>query len=183
MNMNEGARRARLSWRLYAAISVAAALGGCLTESGPPLSSLATVSGPPKGMARIVVVRQTQTSFVLRNTSFPIKLDGEPLGELTTSTFAYLDRPGGSHQLSAEIWGNPGVTRRDFTAVAGRTYYFRASPNEKMNDVAVVSMLSPVGGLITAAATYDDHQGPIDLAPIEEVEAKQLIAAAQAEGQ
>jgi hypothetical protein len=161
MNMNEGARRARLSWRLYAAISVAAALGGCLTESGPPLSSLATVSGPPKGMARIVVVRQTQT----------------------TSTFAYLDRPGGSHQLSAEIWGNPGVTRRDFTAVAGRTYYFRASPNEKMNDVAVVSMLSPVGGLITAAATYDDHQGPIDLAPIEEVEAKQLIAAAQAEGQ
>lgn len=71
--------------------------------------------------------------------------DGEPLGELVVGTFAYLDSPRGSHQLSAEIWGNPGVTRRDFTAVY-------------------------------------DRQGPIDLTPISEAEAKQAIAAAQAAG-
>lgn len=32
-----------------------------------------------------------------------------------------------------------------------------------MNDVTAVSKISPVGGLIAAAATYDDRQGPIDL--------------------
>ena len=59
----------------------------------------------------------------MRYAGFVVKLDGEPLGDLAVGTFAYLDRPGGSHQLSAEIWGDPGVTRRDFTAVSGRTYY------------------------------------------------------------
>lgn len=183
MSVNEGGREARPSWRLCAAIVVAAALTGCVTQSGPPLSSLATVGGPPKGMARIVVVRQVQKSFVMSRGSFPIKLDGEPLGELSTSTFAYLDRPAGSHQLSAEIWGSPGTTRHDFTAASGRTYYFEASLNEKMNDIAVVTMISPIGGLITQAATYNDRQGPIDLTPISEAQAKQVIAAAQAAGQ
>jgi hypothetical protein len=183
MKANEGARRARSSWQLCTAFSLAAALAGCMTASGPPLSSMATLSGPPKGMARIVVVRQEQTSFVMRNGAFPVKLDGEPLGELEVGTFAYLDRPGGPHQLSAEIWGSPGVTRRDFTAASGRTYYFRASLNEKMNGLTAVSMISPVGGLIAAAATYDDHQGPIDLTPISQSEAKQAIAAAAATAQ
>ncbi len=70
------------------------------------------------------------------------------------------------------------MTRRDFTAIAGRTYYFRASLNEKMNEVAAVTMISPIGGLIAAAATYNDQQGPIDLTPMSEAEAKQAIAAA-----
>jgi hypothetical protein len=52
-----------------------------------------------------------------------------------------------------------------------------------MNGLTAVSMISPVGGLIAAAATYDDHQGPIDFTPISEVQAKQIIAAAQAAGQ
>jgi hypothetical protein len=81
-------------------------------------------------MARIVVVRHGQTSYVIRGGAFPIRFDGEPLGKLAVGTFAYLVRPGASHQLSAEIWGNLGVTRRDFTAVSGRTYFFRASLNE-----------------------------------------------------
>jgi hypothetical protein len=40
-------------------------------------------------------------------------------------------------------------------------------------------MISPIGGLIASAATYDDRQGPIDLTPISESEAKQAIAAAR----
>jgi hypothetical protein len=39
-------------------------------------------------------------------------------------------------------------------------------------------MISPLGGAIAAATTYTDH-GPIDLTPISEAEAKQVIAAAQ----
>jgi hypothetical protein len=40
-------------------------------------------------------------------------------------------------------------------------------------------MISPVGALAASAATYDDRQGPINLPPISESEAKQAIAAAQ----
>ncbi len=182
-NDADRARAARPAWQLAAAVAVAAALGGCLTQSGPPLSALATVGGPPKGMARIVVVRGEQASPVMRYGGFPIRLDGEPLGEVEVGTFAYLDRPAGAHQLSAEIWGSPGVTRLDFTAASGRTYYFRASLSDKANDVAAVTMISPIGGLIASAASYDDRHGPIDLTPMSEAEAKQAIAAAQAAGQ
>jgi hypothetical protein len=181
MKANEGARGARSSWQLCTAFSLAAVLTGCMTESGPPLASMARLSGPPKGMARIVVVRPEKGyKFAIGDRAFPVKLDGEPLGELATGTFAYLDRPAGAHQLSAEYWDWPGATRHDFTAVSGRTYYFRASLNEKVNDIRAVSIISPVGGLIAAGATYNDRQGPIDLMPISEREAKQAIAAAAA---
>ena len=39
-------------------------------------------------------------------------------------------------------------------------------------------MLSPVAGAIASTTTYNDRQGPIDLTPISESEAKQVIAAA-----
>jgi hypothetical protein len=65
------------------------------------------------------------------------------------------------------------------SAASDWTYFFRASLNEKMNGLTSFSMVSPLGGLIAAAATYDDRQGPIDLTPINEAEAKQAIAAAQ----
>src|SRR5712691_8344669 len=147
MKANERARHALSPWQLYPAFGLAAVLLGCATQSGPPLSSLATLGGPPKGMARIVVVRREKGFFGWqRDAAVPVKLDGEPLGELMTSTFAYLDRPAGPHQLSTELWGWPGVTRHDFTALPGRTYFFRASVNEKFKDVQVVSMISPLGG-------------------------------------
>lgn len=182
MKTNDGARPRGAWWRLGAASILAAALAGCAT-GGTPLASLATVGGPPRGMARIVVVRPPQTTMVARYAGYQIKLDGEELGDLGADTFAYLDRPAGSHQLSADISGNPGVTRRDFTTAPGRTYYFTATLNAKMNDLAAVSMVSPVGALIAAAATYDDRQGPVDLTPTSEAEARTAIAAARAVGQ
>lgn len=129
-------------------------------------------------MARIVVVRGEQTSLMLKYRDFPIKLDGEPLGDLAVGRFAYLDRPGGSHQLSAEICCLSGVTRRDFMAISGRTYYFTASLNEKVNDIGAVTMVSPIAGAIASTTTYNDRQGPIDLTPISAAEAKQAIAVA-----
>ena len=178
MKANQGARRARSSWQLYPAFALAALLIGCATQSGPPLSSLATVGGPPKGMARIVVVRE-KGFFGWRDTALPVKIDNEPLGEVVTGSFAYLDRPAGPHQLSAELFGWPGTTRQDFTAVPGRTYFFRAKVNEKVNDIGAFSMISPLGGAIASVATFNDGHGPIDLMPITEAEAKQAIAAAQ----
>ena len=164
--------------QLLSVFALAAALAGCMTTQGGP-SSLATVDGPPRGMARIIVGRGEQTSLILRYRDFPIKVDGEPLGDLAVGGFAYLDRPGGPHELSAEICCISGVTRRDFMAVSGRTYYFRASLNEKVNDIGAVTMISPLAGAIASTTTYNDRQGPIDLTPISEAEAKQAIAAAQ----
>ena len=40
-------------------------------------------------------------------------------------------------------------------------------------------MISPLAGAIASTTTYNDRQGPIDLTPISEAEAKQAIAAAQ----
>jgi hypothetical protein len=179
MKANEEVRGAASSRRLSLAFALAAVLIGCATQGGPPLSSLTTLGAPPTGMARIVVVRQEKGYFGIGDRAFPIKLDGEPLGELMTGTVAYLDRPGGSHQLSAEFWDSPGVTRHDFTTVSGRTYFFGASLNEKAKDLQVVSVISPLGGLVASAAAYNDRQGPINLTPISESEAKQVIAAAQ----
>jgi hypothetical protein len=142
------------------------------------MSSLTTVGGLHAGMARIVVVRHEPRSYGMRGSNFPVKLDGQPLGELSPGTFAYLDCPAGSHQLSADFPGYPGVTRRDFTAAPGRTYYFRASLNEKVDGITAVTIISPIGGLIAASATYDDRRGPIDLTAISESEAKQAMPAA-----
>jgi hypothetical protein len=179
MRANERARRARSSWQLYPAFGLAAVLLGCATQSGPPLSSLATLDGPPKGMARVVVVRREKGFFGWGDNAFRVKLDDQPLGELMTGSFAYLDRPAGPHQLSVDVFGWPGVTRNDFTAAPGRTYFFRASANDKAKDLQGVSVISPLGGLVASAATFNDRQGPVDLTPISEAEAKQVIASAQ----
>ena len=98
--------------QLLSVFALAAALAGCMTTQGGP-SSLATVDGPPIGMARIIVVRGEQTSLMLRYRDFPIKVDGEPLGNLAVGRFAYLDRPGGAHELSpkfAAFPASPAVT-------------------------------------------------------------------------
>jgi len=176
MKTNGGVRAARSSWRLCAAFTLAAALGGCVTtEGGAPLSSLAMGGGMPKGMARIVVVRVDPRAWGGRNSNFPIRLDGQSLGELSPGRFVSVDCPAGSHQLAADLSGWPGTTRHDFTAAPGRTYYFRASLNENANTLSVASVVSPIGVLIAAAAVYNDRQGPIDLTPISESDAKQAM--------
>jgi len=39
-------------------------------------------------------------------------------------------------------------------------------------------IVSPIGSMIAAPATYNDRQGPINLTPMSEAEAKQAITAA-----
>jgi hypothetical protein len=185
MKANQRARRACSSWQLYPTFALAALLLGCATQSNsPPLSSLATVGAPPKGVARIVVVRREKGfTYSWGDAAFHVKLDGQPLGELMTGTFDYVDRPAGPHQLSAELSGWPGTTRHDFVTASGRTYFFSASVNEKVNEIRGFTLISPLGGALASVATFNDGQGPINLAPISQAEAKQAIAAAQAAAQ
>src|SRR5690349_14986309 len=145
MKTNKGVRGARSSWRLCAAFVLAAALGGCVTtQVGSPLPSLATVGGVPKGMARVVIVRVEPRAFGAQNNNFPVKLDGQSLGELAPGTFVSQDCPAGAHQLTADLSGWPGTTRLDFTAAPGRTYYFRTNLNDKANGLTMVSIVSPI---------------------------------------
>jgi hypothetical protein len=62
----------------------------------------------------------------------------------------------------------------------------RAHPPPGMNAGAprapcflVVTMISPIAGAVASTTTYNDRQGPIDLTPISEPEAKHAIVATQ----
>ena len=44
--------------------------------------------------------------------AFPVKLDGQPIGELLTGTYAYVDLPPGPHQLTAEFCLNLFLTSK-----------------------------------------------------------------------
>ncbi len=138
------------------------------------MSNLAPLAA---GQARVVVLRPEKGFFQLMDRSFPIKLDGEPMAELMTGAFAASDRPPGRHQLSAELWDVPGVTRHDFDAAAGRTYYFRARLNDDLNKTSVVAVVSPLASMVATAATFHGDRGPIDLIPMSEAEAKATMAA------
>lgn len=108
--------------------------------------------------------------------ALPINIDGEPMGELMTGAYAAVDRPPGRHQISGEFWDHPGVSRVDFNAAAGRTYYFAIKVKQKVNDVHMAAAFGGLAGYALAAAVTDDKTGPFDLVPMSEAEAKRLIA-------
>jgi hypothetical protein len=105
-------------------------------------------------------------------------LDGSAIGKVLIGTYAYADRPAGRHTLVATESLFPGETRREFTTVSGRTYYFLVRSSERHDAVtggAVVAGLA--GALVTAAATSDkDDQGPAQLIPLDEAAAKTTLA-------
>jgi hypothetical protein len=159
-----------------------AALMGCASSSGPPplaMTSLASgVGAPPAGQSRIVVIRPENGFMGWGDRGLPIALDGQPMGELLTGNYLSADRPAGPHQLSAELWDMPGVSRHDFTTAPGRTYYFAVKPKQKVNDVAAAALMVGMVGYAVAATVTNDGTGPIDLIPLSEADARRAIAAA-----
>jgi hypothetical protein len=92
--------------RITAVFVATAALTGCATtqNSGPPIASLASIGSPPAGKARIVVMRPENGFAGWGDRALPLKIDGEPMGELLTGAYASVDRPPGRHQVSGEFW-------------------------------------------------------------------------------
>jgi len=164
--------------RMMAVMLAGAALTGCATtQSGPPIASLASIGAPPAGKARIVVMRPEKGLTGFGDRALPVKIDGEPLGELLTGTYASIDRPPGRHQITAELQDHPGVSQHDFNAASGRTYYFAANYKQKVNDIYAATLLGGLAGYAIAAAATNDGTGPVDLIPMSEAEAKRAIAA------
>lgn len=164
--------------RIAAVLIATAALMGCATtqSGGPPIASLATTGTPPAGKARIVVMRPEKGLAGWSDRALPVRIDGEPLGELLTGTYASVDRPPGRHQITAELQDHAGVSRYDFNAASGRVYYFSAGYKQKVNDIYAAAVFGGLAGYALATAATNDGTGPIDLIPMSEAEAKRAIA-------
>jgi len=102
------------------AASVFCALGASAEPLGPP----------PAGKARVVVFRPDSLGGSIGR-SWPVKLDGEALGDVKAGSFAYADRAPGRHVLSLEMFDFPGVSRQGISVVAGSTHYFRVKLKDK----------------------------------------------------
>src|SRR5262249_5559500 len=96
------------------AASVLCVLGASAELLGPP----------PAGKARIVVFRPDSFGGSIGR-SWPVKLDGQALGDVKAGSFVYADGAPGRHVLSLEMFDFPGVSRQGISVAAGSTYYFR----------------------------------------------------------
>jgi len=143
------------------------------------MSSLASGAGaPPAGQSRVIVIRPEKGFMGWGDRGVPIALDGQPMGELLTGNYLTADRPPGRHQLTAELWDQPGTSRHDFTAAPGRTYYFAARVKQKVNDIGMATAIGGLAGYAIAAAATNDGTGPVDLIPMSEADAKRAITEA-----
>jgi len=166
-------------WRVLVLCVVAAALFGCVTaREGVDFASLARTAGTPKaGQGRIVVLREAGYGGLF-DYGYAVTLDGEPMGDLKTGTFLYLDRPTGSHQLSMDESGFPGVTRKDVSVASGRTYFFLVRPSERSRQLQAAQVAGGLAGLaVTAIVTSQaDNPGPVDFVSLDDAAGRQAIA-------
>jgi hypothetical protein len=152
-------------------------LSGCATPNGPTIEAFAKTAGPPKaGQARVIVYREPLYAQVWDRT-YPVMLDGQPMGNLTAGTFVSLDRPAGRHQLSLDVWDLPGVTREEFNAVAGRTHYFVVRLSDRGKVVTAGTVLGGLSGYALAAAvTSGEDKGGMDLVSMDEATARKALS-------
>ena len=157
---------------------VAVLLCGCETErNGLDYAAMAQKVGPPRpGQSRIVILREKGYAG-LTDPGWDVKLDGGPMSELKTGTYAYSDRPAGPHQFTATAAMFPGVSQYDLTTQSGRTYFFLVRPSERSKVLAGMSTAGGIAGLLVGAAVTSNNAnpGPLDFFPLEEAAARQTI--------
>ena len=159
----------------------AISLLGCASQrAGFDYARMMQKVGPPRaGQARIVVLQEKASG--LTATAWDVKLDGSPVGRLTTGTYVYADRPAGRHQLWAAETLFPGESKRDITTKSGRTYFFLARTSDRHNAVMGMTIAGGLAGAIVASAATSgsDSPGPIDFLPLDEAAARTTIAGLQ----
>ncbi len=178
--MELSGRLGEMIWRSVILGAAAALVVGCAapTREGAEFSAISQNIGPPKsGNARIVVMREKAYAGLVDH-GWPVALDGQSMGELKTGTYLYLDRPAGPHQLSVDEWGFPGVTRHDFAAASGRTYFFVTKVSERSKALSGAQTYGGLAGLaiVAAATSSDKNPGPVDFVAMEESAARTMIA-------
>jgi len=161
--------------RILLCFLAAAALAGCaVAREGATLTSV----GPLRpGQARVVVFRPPGNGGLL-DVGWAVRLDGAPLGNIKTGTFAYVDRSAGHHQLSFSDANFPRPSLFDFDAAPGRTYVFRIEMNEKGRMILAGSVSAGLAGLVVTSAigAASDDRGIYDFIPVDEATGHEILA-------
>src|SRR5262245_54532310 len=129
---------------VLAVSTIAASVFCVLGTSAEPLGL------PPAGKARIVVFRPDSFGGSIGR-SWPVKLDGQALGDVKAGSFVYADRAPGRHMLSLVMDDLPGVSRHSVSVAAGSTHYFRVKLKDKSEKT--LSACAPGGILGWAVAS------------------------------
>jgi Protein of unknown function (DUF2846) len=173
-----GLRNGGVMFRNGWAVIAAVLLFGCAdTREGLDFAAVSRTSGGPKnGQGRIVVLREI-TIVGSADGGYPVKLDGEPIGDLRTGTFIFRDRPAGRHELSVSKWDFPGVTKQEINIAPGRTYFYEARLSERAKAMTVGSFAGLAGLAVTAVATSgDSNPGLVDFVLLDEAAGRQMIS-------
>jgi len=161
---------------LLLSFATALLLADSAGQAGPALQT--TMAAPAAGTARIVVMRPENGFMGAGDRAFAVKIDGRPMPDLMTGSFVFVDRPAGRHVVEADLWDIPGVTRYQVNAVSGRTYYVVAKLNKGVNKTTLGALGGGLLGkyIVASAAGLGGEHGAIDLNPVGEATAKQIIA-------
>jgi hypothetical protein len=158
-------------------------LAGCVSDGvGTDYAAISQKVGPPKpGQSRIVVLQEKRKGLSMALCACDVKLDGNPIGKVIVGTYAYADLPAGRHQLIASEVLFPGETRRDFSTVSGRTYFFLIKSSERHDSVTGGTMIAGLAGaLVASAATAaNGNPGPAEFFPLDEAAARMTLAELQ----
>jgi hypothetical protein len=154
-------------------------LSGCVSDGvGTEYAAVVQKVGQPRaGQSRIVVFQEKRQGLSMALCACDMKLDGNPIGKVTTGTYVYADRPAGRHRLMASESLFPGDTIREFTTQPGRTYYFLIRSSERHNAVTTGGAVAGLTGiLVVAVATSEkENQGPAELLSLDESAAKTAL--------
>jgi uncharacterized protein DUF2846 len=116
---------------------------GCTTLIPAPEAQISAAKSPPHSdRAKLIVFRIK--AFKAGGAKTPVFIDGRLLGYNRSGTFIVSEVSAGNHTIST------GVSRIDFAAQAGQTYYFRQSPKlawiSEEADLSTVEIASPADG-------------------------------------
>lgn len=169
-----------MSLRIVFSVLGALLLSACVSDGlGTDFVSVTEKVGPPKpGHSRIVVLQEKRKGLSMAFCGCDMKLDGSPIGKVTTGTYVYADRPAGRHQLVASEALFPGDTTRDFTSESGRSYFFLIRSSERHDSVTGMTMVAGLAGALVASAATASSQnpGPAELFPLDEAAARTTLA-------
>jgi hypothetical protein len=120
---------------------------------GTDYAAISQKIGPPKaGHSRVVVLQQKRDGLSMSLCACEVRLDGSPIGKVLVGTYAYADLPAGPHQLTATEVMFPGESRRDFSTVPGRTYFFLVKSSARHDAVTGTTVVAGLAGAVVASS-------------------------------
>jgi len=135
--------RKTLLW-LCAALATASALCACAGGGTENTALLSQSLG--KGSARPKIVRTSELLAALRDAR--IKLDGKQVASLSDGGSTIIDIPAGSHEITADVWDSPQISKVRLDAKPATLYIFEVTPNLGGTGIG---MLGAVGAAMESA--------------------------------